>query len=121
MDMCVMNKCPDCSSDMKPLFGAAWYCPNDCDLVTKKDDTSGPWYAIINVGEDLIIGSKMQGWIGLNFNNVKSSADKKGKIVCRVLPNNIVGKHTSSFPNPTLGYYSGSYDDSIVTILEIYE
>ena len=25
-------KCPGCSATMKPLFGAKWFCPDECDL-----------------------------------------------------------------------------------------
>lgn len=35
-----MNKCKDCDTALKPLFGSKWYCPNDCDRKTKTTTTA---------------------------------------------------------------------------------
>lgn len=31
-----MSKCPDCHTDMKPLFSVGEFCPNECDLPPEK-------------------------------------------------------------------------------------
>jgi hypothetical protein len=57
-----MMNCNICKGPMKPLFGAAWYCPQNCDRIVPTTATKGPGEYLYHPGsgEDILVVRKSE-------------------------------------------------------------